>query len=141
MAYDVHARIECAGLSLADAADAVIRGKLEARLPGASGLIAIDRDGHVEMCFSTEGMYRGWSTSRAAGWSRSSRTTERPLSDPTAASLPLRKRHPRPPPGVPQRADQIEHRLTLGLRGEQQHVAGARPPEEVACGVHLVRVH
>ena len=60
VAYDVHARMEYAGLSLAEAADAVVRGKLEARVPGAGGLIAIDGDGNVEMCFSTEGMYRGW---------------------------------------------------------------------------------
>ena len=60
VAYDVHARMEYAGLSLADAADAVVRGKLEARVPGAGGLVAIDRAGKVEMCFTTEGMYRGW---------------------------------------------------------------------------------
>ena len=60
VAYDVHARMEYAGLSLADAANAIVRGKLEARVRGAGGLVAIDRDGHVEMCFSTEGMYRGW---------------------------------------------------------------------------------
>jgi len=60
VAYDVHARMEYLGLSLADAAYATVRGKLEARVPGAGGLVAIDRNGNVEMCFSTEGMYRGW---------------------------------------------------------------------------------
>ena len=60
VAYDVHARMEYAGLSLAESADAVVRRKLDRQVPGAGGLVAIDRRGNVEMCFSTEGMYRGW---------------------------------------------------------------------------------
>jgi beta-aspartyl-peptidase (threonine type) len=60
VAYDVHARMEYAGRLLTEAAADVIRGKLEAQVPGAGGLVAIDRDGNIEMCFSTEGMYRGW---------------------------------------------------------------------------------
>ncbi len=60
VAYDVHARMEYSGLSLSAAAAAVVLGKLEAQVPGAGGLVAIDRDGRIEMCFSTEGMYRGW---------------------------------------------------------------------------------
>ena len=60
VAYDVHARMEYSGLSLSAAAAAVVLGKLEAQVPGAGGLVAIDRDGLIEMCFSTEGKYRGW---------------------------------------------------------------------------------
>jgi len=60
VAYDVHARMEYAGMSLAEATHAVVLVKLEAQVSSAGGLASIDREGNVEMCFSTEGMYRGW---------------------------------------------------------------------------------
>jgi beta-aspartyl-peptidase (threonine type) len=43
--------------SLRAAANAAIR-RLDA-LGGTGGLIAMDRQGHVELPFNTEGMYRG----------------------------------------------------------------------------------
>lgn len=55
-AHDVASLIEHRGLTIADAAELVIRK----RLPGRGGLIAIDRTGAVALPFNTEGMYRGW---------------------------------------------------------------------------------
>ncbi len=60
VAYDVHARMEYAGMSLAEATHAAVLVKLEAQVSSAGGLASIDRKGNIEMCFSTEGMYRGW---------------------------------------------------------------------------------
>lgn len=57
-AYDVCARMRYAGLSLADACDAVVRQALPA-IGGRGGLVAVDRHGNVSMPFNTEGMYRG----------------------------------------------------------------------------------
>lgn len=59
-AYDVHARMEHRSASLAEATREVILERLEAQVAAAGGLVAIDRDGYVELCFSTPGMYRGW---------------------------------------------------------------------------------
>ena len=59
VAYDVCARVQYLGESLAAAADSVIMGKLVAQ-HGEGGVIALDRDGHVAMPFNTEGMYRGY---------------------------------------------------------------------------------
>jgi beta-aspartyl-peptidase (threonine type) len=60
VAHDIQARMAYLGLSLAEAAHQVIMGKLEADRPGLGGIVAMDREGHVEMCFNTQGMYRGW---------------------------------------------------------------------------------
>lgn len=68
VAYDVHARMEYRGISLAQAAHEVVMEKLEASMPGAGGLIGIDRSGAVEMCYSTEGMYRGWIGPDGSAW-------------------------------------------------------------------------
>lgn len=59
-AYDVHARMEYTGASLAEAVHGVIFDTLAARVPRSGGLVALDADGTVELCFSTPGMYRGW---------------------------------------------------------------------------------
>jgi beta-aspartyl-peptidase (threonine type) len=58
VAHDLAAMMEYRGLSLNDAAQAVI-GKVE-KLGGTGGLIAIDRHGNMALPFNTSGMYRGW---------------------------------------------------------------------------------
>ncbi|MBN4667520.1 isoaspartyl peptidase/L-asparaginase [Pandoraea nosoerga] len=56
--YEVGALMAYAGLSLADAAERVIRERLP-RVQGRGGLIAVDAQGNVALPFNTEGMYRG----------------------------------------------------------------------------------
>ena len=62
VAYDVAARMEYLGESLATAAAFVVKQKLPA-IGGSGGLIAVDSSGHVTLPFNTEGMYRAWRTS------------------------------------------------------------------------------
>lgn len=57
-AFDVCARMAYGGLSLAQAAEAVVMQALPA-IDGRGGLIAVDAQGHVSLPFNTEGMYRG----------------------------------------------------------------------------------
>lgn len=59
VAYDVHARMAYGGVSVAEAADAVINKTL-VKKGGTGGLIALDARGNVAMPFNTPGMYRGW---------------------------------------------------------------------------------
>ena len=59
-AFDVHARMAHGGASLADAVRGVIFETLERQVPRSGGLVAVDADGRVELCFNTTGMYRGW---------------------------------------------------------------------------------
>jgi len=56
--HDLSALMEYKGMSLKDAAQAVL-GKV-AKLGGAGGLVAIDGDGNVTLPFNTAGMYRGY---------------------------------------------------------------------------------
>jgi beta-aspartyl-peptidase (threonine type) len=60
VAYDIQARMEYLGVSLKEATDQVIMGRLEAERRGLGGLCALDRDGNMEFSFNTRGMYRGW---------------------------------------------------------------------------------
>ena len=57
-ARDVSALMEYRGLSLKDAAQAVL--DKVAKLGGTGGLIAIDHDGNITLPFNTSGMYRGY---------------------------------------------------------------------------------
>src|SRR5437588_2307361 len=57
-ARDVAALMEYRGMSLQDAAQAVL--DKVAKLGGSGGLIAIDRQGNVTLPFNTSGMYRGY---------------------------------------------------------------------------------
>lgn len=58
IAYDVCAMVRYTGLSLAEAANAVIHGTLT-EMGATGGLIAMDPQGRVAMPFNTPGMYRG----------------------------------------------------------------------------------
>ena len=57
VAYDISCLMEYKGLNLADACHEVVMKKLVA-IKGEGGLIAIDKDGNIEMPFNSEGMYR-----------------------------------------------------------------------------------
>ncbi|MDG1253093.1 MAG: isoaspartyl peptidase/L-asparaginase [Schleiferiaceae bacterium] len=58
VAYQVNARMQFGGLSLADAAHHILFEVLNAE-EGQGGLIAIDAQGHAVMEFNSSGMYRG----------------------------------------------------------------------------------
>lgn len=60
VAHNVHARMAYGGATLHQAVEAVIWDELHTRVPRSGGLIAVDGDGNVELCFNTPGMYRGW---------------------------------------------------------------------------------
>ena len=47
-------------LSLEEATSQVVMEKLEGHRKGLGGVVAMDREGHLEMCFNTRGVYRGW---------------------------------------------------------------------------------
>jgi beta-aspartyl-peptidase (threonine type) len=59
VAYDVSARMAYQGLSLAEAAKAVVETLHKAE-PETGGLVAIDKDGNFCLEFNTPGMYRGY---------------------------------------------------------------------------------
>jgi L-asparaginase / beta-aspartyl-peptidase len=59
VAYDIAAMMRYGGLSLDEAANAVIQGRLTA-MGGTGGVIAMDRQGNIAMPFNTPGMYRGY---------------------------------------------------------------------------------
>jgi beta-aspartyl-peptidase (threonine type) len=56
-ARDVCSRVQYGGLSLAEAADAVVNGQLK-EMGGDGGIIAIDPGGNISLVFNTSGMYR-----------------------------------------------------------------------------------
>ena len=57
VAYDISALMEYKNLSLKDACHEVVMKKLVA-IGGEGGLIAIDKNGNIELPFNSEGMYR-----------------------------------------------------------------------------------
>ena len=57
VARDLSALMEYKGLSLQEAADAVI--EKVGKLGGNGGLVALDKNGQIAMAFNTAGMYRG----------------------------------------------------------------------------------
>lgn len=59
VAHDISALMEYKGLSVREAADAVVLKKLVER-GGEGGVIALDRQGNIAMPFNSEGMYRGY---------------------------------------------------------------------------------
>jgi beta-aspartyl-peptidase (threonine type) len=62
VAYDISALMEYKSLSLKDACNEVVMKKLVA-IGGEGGLIAIDRNGNIELPFNSEGMYRAMKSS------------------------------------------------------------------------------
>jgi beta-aspartyl-peptidase (threonine type) len=56
VAYDISALMEYGGLSLQQAAERVIHGKLK---PGDGGVIGVSHDGSIALVFNSEGMFRG----------------------------------------------------------------------------------
>lgn len=57
VAHDIAARMEYGNASLKEACSDLVNGKLVEK-GGSGGLIAVDKDGNIEMPFNTEGMYR-----------------------------------------------------------------------------------
>ena len=57
VASDICARMKYLGITLQQAADAVINGVLR-DVDGEGGVVAVDHDGNVALVFNTEGMYR-----------------------------------------------------------------------------------
>ncbi len=62
VAYDVNCLMQYKGLSLKEACQEAIHGKL-AGIGGDGGLIAVDSKGNICMDFNTEGMYRAFKNS------------------------------------------------------------------------------
>lgn len=62
VAYDISCLMEYKGLSLKEACNIVVMDKL-VKIKGEGGLIAIDKEGNIEMPFNSEGMYRAKKTS------------------------------------------------------------------------------
>ncbi|MBT8398375.1 MAG: isoaspartyl peptidase/L-asparaginase, partial [Gemmatimonadetes bacterium] len=60
VAHDIQARMAYLGVTLKEATEQVVLGTLEDHRAGLGGVVAMDRQGYVEMCFNTRGMYRGW---------------------------------------------------------------------------------
>jgi beta-aspartyl-peptidase (threonine type) len=58
VAYDVSCLMEYRGYTLAQACEEVVKNKL-VKMGGEGGLIAVDTQGNYELCFNSEGMYRG----------------------------------------------------------------------------------
>ena len=59
--HDIHARMFYAGKTLEEACQTVIFEQLP-RVDGTGGVVAVDRDGRIQMVFNSSGMYRGWVT-------------------------------------------------------------------------------
>ena len=57
VAHDICARMQYQGISLEQAARAVVMDQLVA-MGGEGGIIAVDRAGHISLTFNTTGMYR-----------------------------------------------------------------------------------
>jgi len=59
VARDIAAMMEYKGITLNEACNEIVYNKL-VKKGGEGGLIAIDKNGNIEMPFNTSGMYRGW---------------------------------------------------------------------------------
>jgi len=57
VAYDVFCLMEYKQLSLVEACHMVVRDKL-VKIGGEGGLIAVDKEGNMSLCFNSDGMYR-----------------------------------------------------------------------------------
>jgi beta-aspartyl-peptidase (threonine type) len=63
VAHEICARVRLSGVSAAEAAHAVIHGKLK-EIGGDGGVIVVDKDGALALEFNSEGMFRGARDSR-----------------------------------------------------------------------------
>lgn len=63
VSHDISALIEYKGLSLNDAADLVIKNKLE-KAGGKGGIIAVDQYGNLKLTMNTSGMFRAFANSK-----------------------------------------------------------------------------
>lgn len=61
VAYDIHCLMQYKGMSLPEACNFVVNQKL-VQVKGEGGLIAIDKNGEVEIVFNTPGMFRAMKT-------------------------------------------------------------------------------
>jgi|SRR5688572_6771417 len=61
-AYDVSCLMEYKGMSLEEAMDIVVMGKLM-KIEGDGGMIGVDAKGNASLIFNSEGMYRGFCSS------------------------------------------------------------------------------
>jgi L-asparaginase / beta-aspartyl-peptidase len=61
VAHDISALMEYKGLSLKEASELVVNGKL-VKAGGSGGVICLDKYGNVSMPFNSEGMFRGFAT-------------------------------------------------------------------------------
>jgi len=59
VAYDICARVKYSKLSIQQAADTVVKGKLT-KMRGKGGIVALGGTGEIAISFNTEGMYRGF---------------------------------------------------------------------------------
>lgn len=62
VAYDISCLMEYKNMTLKQACKEVVNKKL-VKLGGEGGLIAVDKNGNIELAFNSEGMYRGYKTS------------------------------------------------------------------------------
>jgi len=65
VAHDISCLVEYKGLSLKEACDIVVYDKL-VKIGGEGGLVAVDKNGNIEMPFNSEGMYRAMANSDGA---------------------------------------------------------------------------
>lgn len=59
VAYDISCLMEYKGYTLQQACNYVVKDKL-VKMGGEGGLIGIDTFGNIELCFNSDGMYRGY---------------------------------------------------------------------------------
>ncbi len=62
VAYDISCLIEYKGLTLSEACEFVVNDKLK-KFGGEGGLVAVNPNGDLSLCFNSEGMYRAWKSS------------------------------------------------------------------------------
>lgn len=63
MAFDICALMEYRGLSLQQASEEVIFGKIDPMGGSGGGVIAVDKRGNISLVFNTGLMHRGWAKS------------------------------------------------------------------------------
>lgn len=62
VAYDISALMEYKNMTINDAANYVIKDKL-VKAGGDGGIIAVDKDGNIAVCYNTKGMFRAYAKS------------------------------------------------------------------------------